>query len=97
MSSDICGQQRPKSACVSAQSDQDLPCPLTESLNTTECMNGEQRPGRYFAHVQDDLNLRILCVLKRHFFTSRSLYGFDVGFFPLFHYGSMLLHQIRIV
>ena len=25
-----------------------------------ECMNGESRPRWYFAHVQDDLNLRIL-------------------------------------
>ena len=37
--------------------DQGLPCPLTESLDITECMNGEQRPGRYFADAQDDLNL----------------------------------------
>ena len=28
-----------------AQSDQDLRCPLTESLATAECMNGEQSPG----------------------------------------------------
>ena len=41
------------------QSDQGLPCPLTESLDTTECMNGEQRPGRYFADAQDDLNVCI--------------------------------------
>ena len=26
------------------QSDQGLHCPLTESLATTECMNGKQRP-----------------------------------------------------
>ena len=39
----------------------DLPAhPLKESLDTTEGMNGEQWPGRYFAHAQDDLNLRIL-------------------------------------
>ena len=30
-------------------------------------MTGEQRFGRYFAHVQDDLNLRILCVFKGTF------------------------------
>ena len=29
----------------SAQSDQGLHCPLTESVDTTECMNGEQRLG----------------------------------------------------
>ena len=27
--------------CASAWSDQCLHCPLTESLDTTECMNGE--------------------------------------------------------
>ena len=43
----------------SAQSDQGLHCPLTESLDTTECMIGEQRPESYFVHVQDDLNLHI--------------------------------------
>ena len=42
VSSGICGQRRPRSACASAQSDQGLPCPLTESLDPTECMNVEQ-------------------------------------------------------
>ena len=52
----ICGQQRPRSDCASAQSDLGLYCPLTESLDTTECMNGQQRPGWCFAHAQDDFN-----------------------------------------
>ena len=43
---------------ISAQSDQDLHCPLTESLDTTECMNREQRPGWYCAHVQDFTRVR---------------------------------------
>ena len=38
----ICGERRPRSACASAQSGQGVYCPLTESLDTTECMNGEQ-------------------------------------------------------
>ena len=38
-----------------------------ESLDTTECMNGDQRPGRYFAHMQDYLNLSILCMLEGNF------------------------------
>ena len=59
----ICGQRRPRSA----QSDQGLHCPLTESLNTTKCMNGKQRPGWYFAHAQDDLNLRILRMFEGTF------------------------------
>ena len=43
--SGICGQRRPRSAGISAQSDQGLHCPPTESLDTTNCMNGGQRPG----------------------------------------------------
>ena len=41
---------------VFAQSDQGLHCLQTESMASTECMNGEQRPGRFFVHAQDDLN-----------------------------------------
>ena len=62
-SSGICGQRRPRSACASAQSDQGLRCPQTESLNTIECFNGEQMPGRDFAHVKDIVNLHILRML----------------------------------
>ena len=51
VSSGICGQRRPRSTCASAQSDQSLHCQLTESLDTTECMNGEQSLGSYFAHA----------------------------------------------
>ena len=49
LSSDICGQRRPRSACAYAQSDQGLRCPLTESLDTIESINGEQMPRRDFA------------------------------------------------
>ena len=45
MSPAICVQRKPRSACAFAQSDQGLHYPLTESLNTIECMNGGQRPG----------------------------------------------------
>ena len=40
------GQQRPRSDCmdVSTESDWGLHCLLTESLETAECMNGEQWP-----------------------------------------------------
>ena len=38
-------QQRPRSACTSGQSDQSFLCPLTESMATTKCINGVQRPG----------------------------------------------------
>ena len=67
MSSGLYGQRRPGSACISAQSDHGLHCPLTESLDTIEYMNGQQSPGRYIAHAQDDLNLRILRVFKSTF------------------------------
>ena len=56
-----------KSPDQQAQSDQGLHCPLTESLDTTECLNGEQRPGQYFAHAQADLNLHILCMFEGTF------------------------------
>ena len=46
-------------SCASNQSDQGIHCPLAESLDTTECMNGEQRPGLDFKHAQDDLNPRM--------------------------------------
>ena len=46
---------------ASMQSDQGLFCPLTESLDITECINEKQRPG-YFA--QYDLNLHILCTFE---------------------------------
>ena len=39
----IYGQRRPRSACASAQSDQDPRCPPTELLDTTEYMNRKQR------------------------------------------------------
>ena len=67
--SSICGQRRPRSACASAQTDQGLRCPLTESLDTTECINGEQIPGcvgwlsRIFA----------FCVWKTHFRLARPI------------------------
>ena len=49
------------------RADQKLHCPLTESLATTECMNGEQMSGWYFAHVQDYLNLCILRMFEGSF------------------------------
>ena len=76
----ICGQRRPRLACASAQSDQGLHCLLTESLDTTECMNAEQSSELYFAHEQGDLNLRILRMFEGtypldtvHIFTDKRL------------------------
>ena len=41
--------------------------PLTESLDTIECTDREQRLGFYFVHEQDYLNLRIFLVFKDTF------------------------------
>ena len=68
VSSGICRQRWSRSACTSALSDQGLSCPLQESLDTTECMDWEQRPGWYFAHVQNDMFTHFAHV-QRHFFT----------------------------
>ena len=74
VSSGICGQWRPRSDSASALSDLGLHCPLTESLDTTECMNGDKRPSWYFAHAQDDQNLRIVRCCKAPFRLARPNY-----------------------
>ena len=66
MSSGICGQRRPRSACASAQSDLDVRCSLPESLDTIECINRGQMPGWDFPHTWD-LNLYILRMLEDTF------------------------------
>ena len=71
MSSGICGQQRPRSACASAQADQGLCCPLTESLDTIECMNWEQIPRWYFAHAWDESKSVHFMHARRHIFALR--------------------------
>ena len=60
VSSGICGERKLRSACTSAQSDQDIRCPLTEAFDITKCMNEEQilMLWWYFTHAQDDLNMR---------------------------------------
>ena len=67
---DISGQRRPRSACASAQSDQDLPCPLTESLeDTTECTNGEQRPRCNTLRMRRMIWIFPFSTFWMHFFT----------------------------
>ena len=73
VSSGIFGQPRPRSPCAS--------CPLKESLDTKECINGEQKPGWDFAHVQDDVNLHILRMLKALFRLTQPI---SVFLFPQF-------------
>ena len=60
--SGICEQRRSRSARASAQSDQDLHCSLTESLDTTDHMKRE-----HFVHAQDDQNLHILRIIEGTF------------------------------
>ena len=69
VSSGIYGQRKPGSDCADAQSDPGLRCPQTEPLDTTECFNGEQMPGWYFSHAQDELNLRIFCAYSKTLFS----------------------------
>ena len=42
---------------------------------TTKCINGEQRPGWYFAHAQDDLKLCNLCMFEDIFRLPMCLLG----------------------
>ena len=67
----ICGQRRHRSACASAQSDQCLRCPLTESVDTIECINVEQMPGWYFAHALDESEAVTLAHDRWHRFACR--------------------------
>ena len=71
VSSGICGQRRPRSVCASAQSDQGLHCPFPESLDTMECINGEQKPRWNLTHAHD-LNPHILRMLEGILFAWRS-------------------------
>ena len=71
----VFGHMRTEKAQVSlriraAQSDQDLYCPLTELFDTIECIIEEQRSSWYFAHAQDDVNMRILHMFESAFSAS---------------------------
>ena len=53
------------------ESDQGLHCPLIESLDTIECINGEQQPGWDFAHARTKSDLCVSRMLKDFFFPWR--------------------------
>ena len=55
----------PSLECADAQSDKGFRCPLPETLDTIENINGEQRPGRDLA--RDDVNPHIVCMLEGTF------------------------------
>ena len=61
------GPDQPVHSLIRTQSDQDLYCPQTESLDNIDCISGDQRPRWDFAHVQDDLNLHIFCMFEENF------------------------------
>ena len=65
-SSDICGQQRPRSACASAQSDQGLHYPLTESFDILQNITIASQGTDDFANVQD-VNSHILRMFESIF------------------------------
>ena len=71
----ICGHQRPRSACASAQSDQGLRCLQTESLDTIECLDGEKCLDETFLRVQDDVKQHILCMLQGTFSLDRPIHN----------------------
>ena len=66
LSPGIQGQRRPRSACTSMQSGQGCHCLLTELLDIKECISGEQRPRKYFAHVQGDFKSVHFVHVRRH-------------------------------
>ena len=51
-----------------AQADQGLHCPLTESLDTTECINGERRSGRFVCACAGWSESARFLQVRRHFF-----------------------------
>ena len=58
---------KPRSACTSLQSDQDLHCPQPESMDTTECIKGEQIPDETM-YMQRMMWIHTFCAYSRHIF-----------------------------
>ena len=82
MSSGICGQRGPRSACASGQSYQGLCFPQTYSSDKIKCLNGEQMPRWVIAHVQDDVSTRgwpgvakVSCILRHRGVQMRLTYS----------------------
>ena len=59
MSGRICGQQRPRSVCVSVKSYQDLHCHFAVLLETIKCVDLQQKPWWGYAIAQADPVLRL--------------------------------------
>ena len=71
VSSGICGQRRPRSVCVSAQSNQGLHYPLTESLDTIKCINLEKMSGYESAHARNESESVHFAHVRRYIFAGR--------------------------
>ena len=69
----------PRSTCGTAQSDQGLCYLLTESMSTTECINGEQMPGPDFAHASDESESVYFARARRHLLAWREPYGISTN------------------
>ena len=67
VTSGICGQRRPRSACASAQSDQSLRCPQTESFDAIDVSVEKMKSGWDFTHEQEDVNPHTLRMLEGTF------------------------------
>ena len=52
VSSDIRGQRRLRSICALVHSNQGFHCPLTETLDTTECMNMGIKHGFSYINIR---------------------------------------------
>ena len=64
MSSGIYGQRSTRSACIFARSDQGRRSPLTETLDTTEYINGEQMPEYDYLHALGESGIYAFCESK---------------------------------
>ena len=62
-------------ACADSEDpDQGLRCSLPESLDTIECINGEQRPGWDLAHAQENVSAHFAHARKHFLFDAAYMY-----------------------
>ena len=64
----MCRKWMPRSDCASVQCDQDLYCLLPESLDTIECIHGEQLPWHFSifpSHAKQKYTFRV-CAESEH-------------------------------
>ena len=59
---------------LTAQADQGLLCPLTDSLNIIKCITGEEMPGLDFAHAWNESDSVNFTYARRYLFAWRGPY-----------------------